>query len=236
MKSPAERLLGGQAFGTLTDEERRELYAAALEDQEIFDALAEQEPLRELLADRAVRNELLDTLDRPSLVERVRAALRRPATWGDLATAAATLVVAVVATQLLMPRSVEAPHAASARAPLLRALFDLPLRQVVGDELRIEGKRITFRVQREAQVIVATQAPNGAVVQLFPEPGGTTRVAAGVAVSMARPRGVGEHRVRLVAFPPTVNPFALDVRGLRALAPHVTVIERIDRFEGGNAS
>lgn len=234
MKHPAERLLGGQAFGTLTDEERRELYAAALEDQELFDALAEQEPLRELLADRAVRNELLDTLDRPSLVERVRAALRRPATWGDLAAAAATLVAAVVATQLLMPRPVVAPQAASAQAPLLRALFELPLRQVVGDELRIGGERITFEVGREAQVIVATQTPNGTVIQLFPEPGRSTRVAPGVAVSVTRPRGAGERRVRLVAFPPTVAPFALEVRGLRAIAPHLTVIEQIDRFERGN--
>ena len=40
--SPEEikKLLGGYATGTLTAEEQQALFAAALEDQELFDALA----------------------------------------------------------------------------------------------------------------------------------------------------------------------------------------------------
>jgi len=58
-----EKLLGGYAAGTLTNEERQALFAAALEDQHLFDALAREEPLRELLQDPAARGELLATLD-----------------------------------------------------------------------------------------------------------------------------------------------------------------------------
>ena len=38
-----EKLLGGYATDTLTEEERKELFAAALRDQSLFNALAEGE-------------------------------------------------------------------------------------------------------------------------------------------------------------------------------------------------
>lgn len=59
----AEKLLGGYAAGTLTPEERRALFSAALEDQQIYDALVREEPLRDLLADPAARANLLAALD-----------------------------------------------------------------------------------------------------------------------------------------------------------------------------
>jgi hypothetical protein len=58
----AEMLLGGYAAGTLTPEERQALFAAALEDQQLYDALAREEPLRELLSDPAARSTLLVAL------------------------------------------------------------------------------------------------------------------------------------------------------------------------------
>ena len=58
----AEKLLGGYAAGTLTPEERQALFSAALEDQQLYDALVREEPLREVLADPAARAELLDAL------------------------------------------------------------------------------------------------------------------------------------------------------------------------------
>jgi hypothetical protein len=54
-----EKLLGGYAAGTLTAEEREALFGAALEDHQLFEALAREEPLRELLEDPAARNQLL---------------------------------------------------------------------------------------------------------------------------------------------------------------------------------
>ena len=50
-----DKLLGGYATGTLTAEEREALFAAALEDQQLFEALAGEEPLRELLQDPIVK-------------------------------------------------------------------------------------------------------------------------------------------------------------------------------------
>ena len=56
------KLLGGYATGTLSDEERNLLFSAALEHQELFDALADEEALRELLAEPAMRQTLLERL------------------------------------------------------------------------------------------------------------------------------------------------------------------------------
>jgi hypothetical protein len=64
----ARKLLGGYATGTLTDAEREALFAAALEDQELFDAMAREESLREALADPAARASLLAALDERPLV------------------------------------------------------------------------------------------------------------------------------------------------------------------------
>ena len=43
------KLLGGYATGTLTDAERKALFEAAMEDQTLFDAIADEGVLKELL-------------------------------------------------------------------------------------------------------------------------------------------------------------------------------------------
>jgi hypothetical protein len=58
-----QKLLGGYATGTLTPEEQRTLFEAALEDQELFDALAREEALREVLSDPSARAQLLAAMD-----------------------------------------------------------------------------------------------------------------------------------------------------------------------------
>ncbi len=60
-----EHLLGGFAADTLTPEERKRLYAAALHDQQLFTALADEQALRELLADPDVRRRLLQAVKQP---------------------------------------------------------------------------------------------------------------------------------------------------------------------------
>lgn len=62
-----EKLLGGFGADTLTAEERKLLYTAALQDQQLFNALADEQALKELLADPAVRRRLLQALNQPSL-------------------------------------------------------------------------------------------------------------------------------------------------------------------------
>jgi hypothetical protein len=57
-----EKLFGGFAADTLTPEEKKALYAAALQDQQLFNALADEQALKELLADPAVRRRLVQAL------------------------------------------------------------------------------------------------------------------------------------------------------------------------------
>lgn len=93
------RLVGGYATGTLTDEERHALLEAALRDQDLFNELARDQPLRDLLEDSLARRQLLDALqEKLSLAALLNTWLRRPATWGvagGLAAAAVLLVVFV---------------------------------------------------------------------------------------------------------------------------------------------
>ena len=57
-----EKILGGFAADMLTVEERKLLYTAALNDQQLFNTLADEQALKELLADPAVRRRLLVSL------------------------------------------------------------------------------------------------------------------------------------------------------------------------------
>ncbi len=61
-----EKLLGGFAADTLTPEEKQTLYIAALQDQRLFNALADEQALKEWLADPDVRRRLLASLEQKS--------------------------------------------------------------------------------------------------------------------------------------------------------------------------
>lgn len=58
-----EKLLGGFAADTLTQEEKQALYTAALQDQQLFNALADEQALKELLSNPDVRRRLLTSLE-----------------------------------------------------------------------------------------------------------------------------------------------------------------------------
>ncbi len=60
-----EYLLGGFSAETLTPEERKRLYAAALHDQQLFTVLADEQALKELLANPDVRRRLLQAVKQP---------------------------------------------------------------------------------------------------------------------------------------------------------------------------
>ncbi len=66
MTDDVRKLLGGYATGTLTEAERNALFSAALEDAELFAALADEQSLKNLLDDPAARAELLRATERPS--------------------------------------------------------------------------------------------------------------------------------------------------------------------------
>ena len=64
MSKSWEQILGGYATDTLTEEEKRQLFEAALHDQTLFDALADEEVLKALLADPEARQRILASLQR----------------------------------------------------------------------------------------------------------------------------------------------------------------------------
>lgn len=116
-----EKLLGGYATGTLTEAERRALYEAALTDQALFDALAGEEALREVLEDPRCRRQIEQALrePRPGFLGRAAGWMRRPRGWaiaGALAAAAAVVFIAVrPEIQVAQYRKAEAPPVAPER-------------------------------------------------------------------------------------------------------------------------
>lgn len=109
----ARKLLGGYATGTLTASEEQALFAAALDDQELFDALAREQALREVLTDPTARGRLLAAIDEPR-----RSWWRswRPAAAG-LALAGVAAVAVVVGTRKPAPVELVAKVEAPAGVP-----------------------------------------------------------------------------------------------------------------------
>ena len=88
-----QKLLGGYATGTLTPEEQQVLFEAALDDQELFDALAREQALRDLMRDPAAKAHLLAALDERPL----RWYERLSRGWRPLAAVAAMAGVGAIA-------------------------------------------------------------------------------------------------------------------------------------------
>jgi hypothetical protein len=97
-----QKLLGGYATGTLTPEEQQALFEAALSDQDLFDALAREQPLHDLLRDPASRAHLLAALD------------DRPAPWyarwGWRPMAATLAMASLVTLAVVALRRAQAPR------------------------------------------------------------------------------------------------------------------------------
>jgi hypothetical protein len=238
---PQRLLLGGFATDTLTEAERSELLRAALDDQELFDALLEEEGLRQLLEPPGARHEVLAALDRPAPGERLRAWLVRPARIADLAALAAILVLGLLLHRVFWaPRSPVAvgptasrPAARAVSPPVLVQLVALPARQLVPATLELEGRPpgalrrvrpgeallVRMSLTAPARVLLIAAPPQGSPAQLFPPAGGPPALIpppprggpAVHTVSVAAPEAPGLHRLRLV-----VAPADLDLGGATA--------------------
>jgi hypothetical protein len=91
------KLLGGYAAGILTEEERQALFEAALADQELFNELAGEQALKELLEDDRARRQLLHALgEREPLTRRFREWMGRPLSWALAGGLAAVVVLVAV--------------------------------------------------------------------------------------------------------------------------------------------
>jgi hypothetical protein len=158
----ARKLLGGYATGTLTEEERQALFAAALEDQELFDALALEEPLRAALEAPAARATLLASLD-----ERPRVWWR---SWRAVAavTAMAAVAVAVVVMRPKAPAPVTVARVEAPPAPpvVSRPAPPPPETRVVEDKKRVQAKRKAVEAAPSAR---APEAPVPVVVAEGPK-------------------------------------------------------------------
>ncbi len=86
----ARKLVGGYATGSLTEAERRALFEAALEDQELFEELAGEQALKEVLDEPGARQRLIAALE-PS-TQPARWWVR---TWPWAATAALTAAIVI---------------------------------------------------------------------------------------------------------------------------------------------
>jgi hypothetical protein len=64
-RDEARKLLGGYATGLLTEAERTALFQAALEDQELFDELAGEQAMKEVLDEPGARRRLIAALEPP---------------------------------------------------------------------------------------------------------------------------------------------------------------------------
>ncbi|MGD0132831.1 MAG: DUF4384 domain-containing protein [Bryobacteraceae bacterium] len=99
------KLLGGYATDALSADERRMLFEAALEDQELFNALQNEDALRELLADPVSRAQVRQALE-PSKSTRAGFAWRRWL-WGVAMPAVVAVIVIALMNRARTPEPVE---------------------------------------------------------------------------------------------------------------------------------
>src|ERR1700678_294020 len=103
------KLLGGYATNELSADERRILFEAALEDQELFNALENEDALRELLADPVSRDQVRRALAGPVVSK------RRPAFWsrrwifGVAIPAVVAVILVAIMNRANAPRLIAPP-------------------------------------------------------------------------------------------------------------------------------
>jgi hypothetical protein len=99
-KEDIQKLIGGYATGSLTEEERQALFEAALDDQDLFDTLQQEQALKDLFDDpfsrEQVRRAAAESLPRPRTSR--TSWFRRPWIWASAASMAlaGVLVVALL--------------------------------------------------------------------------------------------------------------------------------------------
>jgi hypothetical protein len=103
------KLLGGYATNTLSEREQAALFEAALDDQELFDALQNEDALRELLADPVSQEQIREAL-KPAATERPRVFWMRPWLIGAGSLAAAAVIAIAIVTWHREPAATSAPQ------------------------------------------------------------------------------------------------------------------------------
>jgi hypothetical protein len=165
-----EKLLGGFAADTLTAEERKQLYTAALNDQQLFNTLADEQTLKELLSDPDVRRRLLASLKQKSASGTGGSLswldwFRRPAALafaGGLSAAALAVVLGVriyqdslrqsaqsVATEEVTPATPQAVEPQAKDKENLAPVTDLPKKDMLSDKPAARDRSAPPLVKKE---------------------------------------------------------------------------------------
>jgi hypothetical protein len=172
MTDDVRKLLGGYASGTLTDAEKQTLFEAALSDNDLFDALADEHALKELLDDPAARAHVLRAAETPvfSAIAVLREWFERPRSKA-LAAAGAVLVVAIAVTtirdqQQIRLAAVQRPSEPVLLAPMTPAPQQSPVQQEQRP-LRLRSSAPAAAGKREGQV--AADAPASTKADVRPE-------------------------------------------------------------------
>lgn len=152
------RLISGHATDTLSPAERRELYRAALDDQEIFDRLVEEEPWRQIFDSPGVKADLLEALDEPTGGGWL--AWLRPATVPRLAMGAGLAAVLAVALvpRLLGPGAGDPAAPGSSTSDLVAKSYDPEADPAISRTLRPKS---TGAAVRELSYTLEVNRPDG---------------------------------------------------------------------------
>ena len=139
-----QKLLGGYATDTLSEAERSALFAAAIEDQELFDALAKEQALRDVLQDPSARQQLIVALG-PAPARRWLRWLRQPAVLAMAGGMAALLIVAglVLRQTTHARREVMVADALAPRPPAAIPPSAAPLKATEPDVIAHQPKRLS---------------------------------------------------------------------------------------------
>lgn len=113
------KLIGGYATGSLSAAERQILFQAALDDQELFDELAREQALKEVIEQPGARQRLIAALAMPA---KPPGWWRRPWPWA----VGATVAVGIAVTTMLVPHPRRGLEVAVIQAPPQAAVESAP--------------------------------------------------------------------------------------------------------------
>jgi hypothetical protein len=217
-----EHLLASYALGGLNEEEREQLFVAALKNQDLFDRLVEEETVRLALQRPENRTLVLAAL-RPSWKERLAAFFRQPKYLALSAAAAAAAVAFVIwifptsngLTVALDPTrgpaismlGVETPEAEPARPVEWTQLFSLPVQRRIAaglglnksgrtPEYRIgENLRLGLSVENGGNCLLLDRQGDQSPARLFPNRFASSMLVSGGQTVFIPPAGQGNINV-----------------------------------------
>jgi hypothetical protein len=187
-RDEAKQLLGGYATGSLTEPERKALFEAALDDQELFEELAAEEGLKEILALPGAKQRLAAAVSEGLMATNAPEEKKKRAWWFFALAGVACvglLVFLMMPTEAPVevatfqgPQSAEVADAKSAKAPLpepsnLSPALDKLARseREAENKTTIEGEKAASSKPASAvKSAVAKRATSGTKTKQLPAP------------------------------------------------------------------